>query len=137
MKKEDNSLSGHFFRCREILRREKHSWISKWSIIVYETDSKVKAEMVVEGPSGYMTVIFGEYRRGEYYICLPDLDVGCPLSFDVQDVFWNSERLSKHMNRIDALTIAFAVADFAKKTGWERYGRPCPKAELKHRLSTR
>ena len=109
--------------------------MAKWSLTGCWNDGKLVAEIEVEGRSGTSTVLFGEYRDGEHYICVPDLDVGCPLSFNVQDISWNSERLGRHMNRIDAATIAHAIADFARKTGWGCPGRPGPRAGLMEKIA--
>ena len=128
------SYRGGIFRCRWKEPGNVQEWMARWTLIRYRTDGKLSAEMEVEGRSGTCTVLFGEYRDDEHYICIPDLDVGCPLSYNVQDISWNAERLGHHMNKIDAATIAHAIADFARKTGWERFGRPCPQSELMDRL---
>ena len=135
MKGQSKLYPGGLFLCCEEGKKRRETWMGSWAITRYRNDGNVTAEMNVNGRSGSFTVLLGSYRNKEHYICIPDLDVGCPLSFDLQDIRWNSERLGRHMNRIDAITVASAVADFACKTGWERNGHPCPEPELRTRLS--
>lgn len=136
LEKQRCLTTGGTVRCHWEEAGDVQDWIARWSLTRYRTDGKLVAEMEVEGRSGTATVLFGEYREGEHYICVPDLDVGCPLSFDVQDISWNAARLGRHMNRIDAATIAHAIADLARRTGWERFGRPCPQSQLMDRLDS-
>lgn len=73
------------------------------------------AELFIEGRGSCMDAVVGKYQTG-LYICIPDIDVGCPIS-SMPDYFWNRERLSKHMNQTDAITVAWALKAAASHWG--------------------
>ena len=58
-------------------------------------------------------MIIGSHKFGNF-ACIPSRDIGCELA-TFEDVFWNSERLRRRLNRKDALTIAKGIA-LAMKT---------------------
>ena len=62
-----------------------------------------------------MNAVIGKYLSGQY-ICIPDLDTGCPLS-RLTDTFWNSERLSGRIPEVDAITIAYALEAVSEYLG--------------------
>ena len=64
-------------------------------------------ELMIFGGPVCLNAVVGSYRSGQY-ICIPDIDVGCPLS-NFSDIFWNRERLSAHMQKTDAEMIANAL----------------------------
>ena len=68
-------------------------------------------ELKIESRSGFI-VIIGKTDRGNF-ACIPDYDVGCHLS-TLKDLFWNSERLSAIMNKVDAITVAYALKAVAE-----------------------
>ena len=74
-------------------------------------------EAYVEGRGSTMTIIIGDYCNG-HFLCVPDLDVGCPLA-DWDDLFWNFERLSRLLNPVDAITIVAGVATLMGEKGCE------------------
>lgn len=76
---------------------------------------KSMAELIIAGRGSRMNVVIGKYLRGQY-ICIPDLDTGCPLS-SLTDVFWNRERLSGHLPEVDAITIAYALKEASEYLG--------------------
>lgn len=55
----------------------------------------------------YFHAIVGRHCYGNF-ICIPNHDVGCELS-DYSDVFWNRERLSSQLKKVDAVTVACAL----------------------------
>ena len=57
----------------------------------------------------------GKYMSGQY-ICIPDIDVGCPLS-RMSDTFWNKERLCAHMREADAVTVTYALKALSEYLG--------------------
>lgn len=73
------------------------------------------AELIIAGRGSRMNAVIGKYSSGQY-ICIPDLDTGCPLS-SLADVFWNRERLSGHMPEADAITIACALKEVSGYLG--------------------
>ena len=63
-------------------------------------------ELKIESRSGFI-VIIGNTNYGNF-ACIPDYNVGCHLS-QLNDLFWNSERLCSLMNKVDAVTVAHAL----------------------------
>lgn len=80
----------------------------RWNGRVYVTGSMPgRMELEIHGKNGMMAAVIGNYRNG-WYICLPDIEVGCPIS-RMNDTFWNRERLSRHMPLCDAISVAEAL----------------------------
>lgn len=61
-------------------------------------------EAEITGRGTYFHVIAGKHRYGNY-ICIPNHNVGSELS-DYRDLFWNTERLSVFLRKVDAVTVA-------------------------------
>ncbi len=84
-----------------------------------EREEKWLGEVVVKNHSygrySCINAVIGKYMSGQY-ICIPDIDTGCPLS-SLSDIFWNRERLSAHMNETDAVTVAHALRALSGYTG--------------------
>lgn len=74
-------------------------------------------EFTIYGRSSCMNGIVGKYMGGQY-ICIPDIDVGCPLS-RMSDTFWNKERLCAHMQEVDAITVTYALKALSEYLGSE------------------
>lgn len=72
-------------------------------------------EFIIYGRSSCMNGVVGKYMSGQY-ICIPDIDVGCPLS-RMSDIFWNKERLSAHMQEADAVTVTYAMKALSEYLG--------------------
>lgn len=66
-----------------------------------------RMELMIYGSAACVNAVVGSYMSGQY-ICIPDIDVGCPLS-SFSDIFWNRERLSAHMQKTDAEMVAYAL----------------------------
>lgn len=64
-------------------------------------------EAGISGRGTYFHVIVGRHYYGNY-ICIPNHDIECELS-DYSDIFWNRERLSQHLKKVDAATVACAL----------------------------
>ena len=73
------------------------------------------AELIIYGRDSCINAVTGKYMSGQY-ICMPDIDTGCPLS-RLSDLFWNKERLSANMNETDAVTVAYALRALSGYTG--------------------
>lgn len=73
------------------------------------------AEIIIYGRGSCMNAVVGKYMSGQY-ICIPDIDVGCPLS-RLSDTFWNKGRLSSHMQEVDAVTVAYALKAMSEYIG--------------------
>lgn len=76
--------------------------------VVVKRHSMYMAELIIYGRDSCINAVIGKYMSGQY-ICIPDIDTGCPLS-GLSDIFWNRERLSAHMNVADAATVAYALS---------------------------
>lgn len=64
-------------------------------------------ELEINGRGSYFHAIVGRHSYGNF-ICIPNHNVGCELS-DYSDVFWNKERLSEQLRKVDAVTVACAL----------------------------
>ena len=58
-------------------------------------------------------VIIGRSFGGNF-ACKPDYDVGCHLSGQ-GDIFWNKERLTKALEKVDGITATYALKAIAGK----------------------
>ena len=96
------------FKCTMKKGKKIDSWVG---VITKLTNFGSHYEFKVESRSGFM-VIIGKTNYGNF-ACIPDYDAGCHLS-NLTDLFWNSERLSSIMNKVDAITIAHALQAIAE-----------------------
>ncbi len=87
-------------------------WTGEVKVAVRSTDM---AELIIYGKGSCMNAVVGRYMNGQY-ICISDLDTGCPLS-RLTDTFWNRERISGHMPEVDAITIAYALKAVSEYLG--------------------
>lgn len=90
----------HTFTCTS----RKETWHGK---IVMLKNHGNHYEFTIQSRSSIM-VIFGKTSRG-YFACMPDFNVGCHL-VDLSDSFWNTERLTKVLGKVDGITVANALA---------------------------
>jgi len=59
-------------------------------------------------------VLCGKGDRG-FWACIPDYQAGCNLSCELNDVFYNTEKLLTAIkNKVDAITIAKALSIFSE-----------------------
>ncbi len=107
-------LGGILFTCKDPAVREipERSWSGEIKITKYGAGM---AEFIVYGRSSCLNGVIGKYMSGQY-ICIPDIDVGCPLS-GMSDTFWNKERLCAHMREPDAVTVACALKALSEYLG--------------------
>ena len=61
-------------------------------------------EAEIDGRGTYFHILAGRHKYGNY-LCIPNHDIGCELS-DFSDIFWNEERLSHLIRKVDAVTVA-------------------------------
>ena len=80
-----------------------------------KSHSMCMAELVIYGRGSCINAVIGKYMSGQY-ICIPDIDAGCPLS-RLSDIRWNKERLSAHIRETDAITVAHALRALSGYTG--------------------
>lgn len=86
-----------------ILKRGKgnESWNGN-IFLLNKTPGQYEARITGRGTSFH--VIAGHHQYGNF-ICIPDHDIGSELS-DFSDLFWNTERLSRLLKKVDAVTVA-------------------------------
>lgn len=88
----------------------------RWSGEIKITRRSINmVEFIIYGRSSCMNGVAGKYMSGQY-ICIPDIDVGCPLS-RMSDIFWNKERLCGHMREADAVTVTYALKALSEYLG--------------------
>lgn len=87
-------------------------WLGEVRVKSY---SMCTAELVIYGREGCINAVVGKYMGGQY-ICMPDIDIGCPLG-SLSDTLWNKERLSAHMQETDAITVAHALRALSGYSG--------------------
>ena len=72
-------------------------------------------EAEINGRGTYFHIIAGRHRYGNY-LCIPNHDVGCELS-DFSDIFWNEQRISNLMRKVDAVTVATGLTHLPDLVG--------------------
>ena len=55
-----------------------------------------------------------------YFACMPDFDAGCHL-VSLNDVFWNTERLTKVLGIVDGVTVAYALLLLFEELGYPEF----------------
>ena len=92
------------YQCTLIRGKRKERWQGEIRLI-HCSDTCYEAE--ITGRGTYFHVIAGKHRYGNY-ICIPNHDVGSELS-EFRDLFWNTERLSGLIKKVDAVTVARGI----------------------------
>ncbi|MDD3124054.1 MAG: hypothetical protein PHC62_11205 [Candidatus Izemoplasmatales bacterium] len=91
------------FKCVNHNNGKTESWNGE---IVYLKNCSNWIQMNIQSRSS-IDVIFGSSNYGNY-VCVPNFEIGCYLSsFD--DMFFNTEILSRLMGNVDGLTVATAI----------------------------
>lgn len=67
-------------------------------------------EMRIESRSSIL-VLFGETSLGGF-ACIPDFSAGCHL-VNLKDKFWNTEKLTNVLGKVDGITVATALYKIA------------------------
>jgi len=89
------------YNCTLTRGKRSESW--KGEIRLLKKDlGQYEAE--ITGRGTYFHIITGHHLYGNY-ICIPNHDVGSELSH-YSDLFWNTERLSGSLKKVDAVTVA-------------------------------
>lgn len=89
------------YQCTLVRGKRKERWQGEIRLISYSSNCY---EAEITGRGTYFHVIVGKHSYGNY-ICIPNHDVGSELS-EFQDLFWNTERLSGLIKKVDAVTVA-------------------------------
>lgn len=66
-------------------------------------------ELIINSRSRIM-VLLGKTSCGNF-ACMPDFGAGCHLS-DLDDIFYNREKLCRVLGKVDGITVANALAYF-------------------------
>ena len=91
------------FNCELKRKNELEKWQGR---IKFIKDYGSHYEIFIESRSSIM-LTFGKTSRGGF-ACAPDYNVGCHL-VDLKDLFWNTEKLSNILGKVDGLTAARAL----------------------------
>lgn len=97
------------FKCTSHHNGKTESWNGK---IVYFKDCSNCIEMNIQSRS-FIDVIIGTSKYGNY-VCIPNFEVGCYLS-SFHDIYYNTERLSRLMGKVDGVTVATAIKSLTSK----------------------
>lgn len=54
---------------------------------------------------------FGQTTSG-HFACMPDFGAGCYLA-DLKDIFWNTEKLTAVLGKVDGITVAYALSSIS------------------------
>lgn len=92
------------YQCTLIRGRHKERWQGEIRLISH---FGTYYEVEITGRGTYFHVIAGRHHYGNF-ICIPNHDVGSELS-GYQDLFWNTERLSGLLKKVDAVTVAYGL----------------------------
>lgn len=100
------------FECENTTSRRKERWKGKISEFRNHGNHY---EIRIESRSGIL-VIFGKSTQGGF-ACMPDFGVGCHL-VNPRDKFWNTEKLSSVLGKVDGITVASALYALADKVNF-------------------
>lgn len=93
------------YQCTLTRGKRREKWAGEIQLLSW-SGSRCEAE--ITGRETYFHLIAGKHRYGNY-LCIPNHDVGSELS-SYKDVFWNTERLSRRMDKADAVTVAYGLS---------------------------
>ncbi len=104
------------YQCTLVRGKRKERWQGEIRLINY---SGTCYEAEITGRGTYFHVIAGKHRYGNY-ICIPNHDVGSELS-GFRDLFWNTERLSGLIKKVDAVTVAQGLCHLEELIRLKKY----------------
>lgn len=104
------------YQCTLTRGKRKERWNGEIRLIRHSC-SCYEAE--ISGRGTYFHVIAGKHSYGNY-ICIPNHDVGSELS-SYRDLFWNTERLSGLLKKVDAVTVASGLCHLEELSSLEKY----------------
>jgi hypothetical protein len=97
------------FECIMQTGKRKEKWLGR---ITYLRNYGSHFELNIVSRSSLM-VLFGRTSRG-FFANIPDFNSGCHL-VNPQDIFWNTEILSRVLGKVDGITVATALYTVADK----------------------
>lgn len=95
------------FRCVDETEMKKECWDGK--ITKYQEYGS-HYEIMIESRSSIM-VLLGKSSRGGF-ACIPDFGAGCHI-IDLKNKFWNTEKLTGVLGKVDGITVAAALYTLA------------------------
>ena len=96
------------FHCHKKTGKKSEKWDGVVTRLIHYQSHY---EILIQSRSSIM-VTFGTTSHGTF-ACIPDFGVGCHLA-DLRDKFWNTEKLSQVLGKVDGITVAqalYALAD--------------------------
>lgn len=75
-------------------------------------------EVFIQSRSSIM-LVFSKTSRG-YVACMPDFGAGCYLA-NLNDIFWNSEKLIAVIGVVDGITVASALLHLFKELAYLKF----------------
>jgi hypothetical protein len=90
-----------------------------WSGIISKYEKHgTHYEILIQSRSSIL-VVFSKSSRG-YVACMPDFGAGCYLS-TLNDIFWNTERLTQVLGVVDGITVASALLSLQNELGYPEF----------------
>lgn len=96
------------FKC-ELTKRNSNKREQWNGEISYYKDYGSHYELEINSRSR-IHVILGNTSYGNF-ACMPDFDAGCHLA-ELDDIFYNTEKLCRVLGKVDGITVANAIASF-------------------------
>lgn len=93
------------YTCVNKSGKREASWQSNIRLLSHDGSTY---EVEITGRCTRFHAIIGKHQYGNY-ICIPDRGIGCELSH-FKDIFWNIERLTPLLKRVDAITVAYGLS---------------------------
>lgn len=103
-----------FFNCEVEIGKGMEKWTGQ---IKNFTNCGNCYEIFIESRSS-IRVIFGKTSLGGF-ACIPDFEAGCHL-VGFEDKFWNIEKLSSAIGKVDGITVAEALCKLSKTVFFNR-----------------
>ena len=100
------------FKCESTTSRRKEKWEGK---VVEFINHGSHCEVRIESRSGIL-VVFGKTKQGGF-ASIPDFGAGCHL-VNPRDKFWNTEKLTRVLGKVDGITVASALYALADKVNF-------------------
>ena len=98
-----------FFECFNKIKKGNEKWIGE---ITRFKNYGSHYEIVIESRSR-IHVLYGKTEQGAF-ACMPDFDAGCHL-VNPNDQFWNTEKLTHVLGKVDGITVATALKALVDK----------------------
>lgn len=92
-----------FFECFNKIKNGNEKWIGE---ITRFKNYGSHYEIVIESRSR-IHVLYGKTEQGAF-ACMPDFGAGCHL-VNPNDIFWNTEKLTRVLGKVDGITVATAL----------------------------